>query len=319
MFLGEYKPEGGIIGSAANRAYTCSEAGLEKAMNEGIILEAMAVRCDEQMRLSVDLGGICGIIEHDEAVYTPDRDKARDIAVLTRVGKAVCFKVKRLAREDGKTVAYLSRRDAQLECTNEFLSRLVPGDIIDAKITHLESFGAFVDIGCGIISLLTIDCISVSRISHPRDRFKVGDRIRVVIRSIEPETGRIFVSRKELLGTWEENASLFKIGQTVAGIVRSIESYGIFVELTPNLAGLAECREDISVGQIAAVYIKNIIPEKMKLKLVLIDSYRGELEPKQYETSFDKGEKHIDSWIYSPNGSQRVIESIFRQESAETI
>lgn len=311
MFLGEYKPEGGTIGSIANRTYISSEAGLEKAINEGVILEAIAVKCDEKLRLYVDLCGICGIIEHDEAVYMPDGGEARDIAILTRVGKAVCFKVKSLSRENGKTIAHLSRRDAQFECAKEFLSALSPGDIIDSKITHLENFGAFVDIGCGLISLLTIDCISVSRISHPRDRFKVGDRVRVVVRSIEPDTGRIFVSRKELLGTWEENAALFNIGQTVAGIVRSIESYGIFVELTPNLAGLAECREDISVGQTAAVYIKNIIPEKMKFKLVLIDSYKGELEPEQYKISFDKGEKHIDSWTYSPKGSQRIIESKF--------
>ena len=42
-----------------------------------------------------------------------------------------------------------------------------------------------------------------------------------------------------MLGTWAENAALFSPGQTVTGVVRSVEDYGIFVELTPNLAGLA--------------------------------------------------------------------------------
>lgn len=59
------------------------------------------------------------------------------------------------------------------------------------------------------------------------------------------EDGRICLSQRELLGTWEENASLFEQGETVAGIVRSVEDYGIFVELTPNLAGLAEFREGV--------------------------------------------------------------------------
>ena len=51
------------------------------------------------------------------------------------------------------------------------------------------------------------------------------------------ENNRICLSQRELLGTWEENAALFSQGETVAGVVRSVESYGIFVELTPNLAG----------------------------------------------------------------------------------
>ena len=105
---------------------------------------------------------------------------------------------------------------------------------------------------------------------------------------------------------------MFSVGQTVAGIVRSIEDYGIFVELTPNLAGLAEYREGISVGQTAAVYIKNIIPERMKVKLVLIDSYKGEKKPKQpvFESTVEEG-GHIDYWRYSPECCSKQIETYF--------
>lgn len=55
---------------------------------------------------------------------------------------------------------------------------------------------------------------------------------------------------------------MFSTGETVGGIVRSIEPYGIFIELAPNLAGLAEPRENVRVGQAASVYIKALIPEK---------------------------------------------------------
>ena len=98
------------------------------------------------------------------------------------------------------------------------------GDIIDAKITHLESFGAFCDIGCGNIALLPIDTISVSRISHPKDRFYVDENIRAVIKSIAPD-GRITLSHKELLGTWEENACQFSAGQTVTGVIRKLRCF----------------------------------------------------------------------------------------------
>lgn len=60
--------------------------------------------------------------------------------------------------------------------------------------------------------------------------------------------GRVSLSHKELLGTWEENAALFSPGETVSATVRSVESYGIFVELTPNLAGLAEPKAGVRAG-----------------------------------------------------------------------
>lgn len=309
-----YLPEGLIIGTEENRKYISSIGGLEAAKEKGIILEGMAVLCNGSLSLEVELGdGIKGVIPHEEVIWECSGGSVKDIAVITRVGKAVCFKVKEIMYgEDGKPLCILSRREAQRECYECYLSHLEPGDVVKSKVTHLEHFGAFVDIGCGIISLLSIDCISVSRISHPSDRFTVGQHMKTVIKSIDRETGRIYVTHKELLGTWMENAALFSVGQTVAGIVRSIEDYGIFVELTPNLAGLAEYREGITVGQTAAVYIKNIIPERMKIKLVLIDSYKGEqtadvnrLCPQNAEMS------HISVWKYSPEVCSKQIETFF--------
>ena len=57
-------------------------------------------------------------------------------------------------------------------CKEHIMNTLENGDIIDAKITHLEQFGAFCDIGCGIVSMIPIDCISVSRI----DQYALGTK-----------------------------------------------------------------------------------------------------------------------------------------------
>ena len=302
--MNKYLPEGSLIATHENREYIASVAGLEKAMAAGKILEGMAVMCDGELNLTVDLCGIKGVIPKEEAVLS--EGECKDIAVITRVGKPVCFKV--IGMEGGKAI--LSRRSAQIECMRNHVLTLVPGDIIDSKVTHMEQFGAVVDIGCGIVSLLSIDCISVSRISHPKDRFYVGMQIKTVIKSVDYDTGRVYVSHKELLGTWEENAERFRVGQTVAGTVRSVEDYGIFVELTPNLAGLAELRDDVRVGQGAAVYIKNIIPERMKIKLVIIDSGNGTSQPGEPEY-YIKDTGHIDRWVYSPQECRRRVETIF--------
>ncbi|MCL1858333.1 MAG: S1 RNA-binding domain-containing protein [Oscillospiraceae bacterium] len=311
-----YQPEGQLIGSAENREFISSLQGLEKAMVSEKILEARAILCDNFQNLTVDLNGIKGIIEREETSLGSYSDgRIRDIAIITRVGKAVCFKVLKIEKDaDGEPVVYLSRKAAQEECLDNYIMKLSCGDIIDVKVTHLEPFGCFCDVGCGVISLLPIDCISISRISHPSDRYQIGQFIKAIIKFIDYEAKKVSLTHKELLGTWEENAAKFQPGQTAAGIVRSVEQYGIFIELTPNLAGLAEYKDDIREGQNAAVYIKNIIPERMKIKLVLIDTYNNDpngiiQKPSKPVYYIENG--RIDLWRYSPPNCDKIIETNF--------
>jgi len=306
------KPEGWLLETAENREALRTPGGLMRAMEDDRILEARALICDSGHNLIVDLDSMKGIIPREEGALGLENGTTRDIAVISRVNKAVCFKVVDIKHQpDGKSIAILSRCAAQGEAMRLYISKLRPGDVINARVTHLEPFGCFVDIGCGIPSLIPIDLISISRISHPRDRFKVGQDIKVIVKSFE-ENGRVCLTHKELLGTWEENAARFTSGETVAGIVRSVESYGIFVELAPNLAGLAEPKEGVKAGQSASVYIKNLIPEKMKVKLIIVDSFDAEYKIEEPEYFITSG--HISRWNYSPAFCDRVMETVFDRE-----
>lgn len=310
--MASFMPEGRMSGSIRNRRMLSTPAAVAEAAAKQEILEAKAVLCDFDHNLVVDLGCMKGIIPREEGAIGIAEGRVRDIALISRVGKAVSFVVTAVKTgKDGKLYALLSRRRAQEICTSEFIARLAPGDVIDARITHLESFGAFCDIGCGVVALLPIDAISVSRISHPADRFSAGSDIRVVVRGHD-ELGRISLSHKELLGTWAENAARFSLGETVSGIVRSVESYGVFVELAPNLAGLAEPFAGVKVGQVASAYIKNMLPDKMKVKLIIIDAFDADTTDRTM-TYFYDGD-HIDSWRYSPQSCERCVESVFASE-----
>ena len=304
----DFFPEGYIINSDENSSFLSSEVSLSQAKSLGKILESKAILCDNKHNLIVNLGCMQGIIHREEVAMGINEENIKDIAIISRVNKPVCFVVIGFEKQkNGKIRAILSRKIAQEICFEQKISRLFPGDVIDAVVTHLENFGAFVDIGCGIISFLPIDTISVSRIVHPSERFKNGMKIKVVVKSISKN--RVNLTHKELLGTWEENAQHFNVGETVTGIVRSIEDYGIFVELTPNLAGLAEPKENISEGQQISVYIKNIIPEKMKIKLVIIEGFESKnkvTNPKYFFTG-----THMDRFIYSPLSCNRIIETDF--------
>ncbi len=304
-----FYPEGQLISTPSNQTYLTSANALHEAFFTGAIVEARALLCDKNHDLRVDLGCMYGIIPHEEGAVGISDGTVRDIALISRVNKPVMFHILGFRKDaNDREYAVLSRRSVQQDCIDNYISKLRPGDVIRAKVTHMESFGAFLDIGAGINGLLPIDSISVSRIPHPSVRFSVGQMIRVVVKSVD-EYGRITFSHKELLGTWEQNAGDFSPGETVPGIVRSVENYGIFVELTPNLAGLAEYSEGITAGCHAGVYIKSMLPERMKIKLIIVDAFEAEYPtpPVKYYTDSD----HIDHWVYSPVECTKVIESIF--------
>lgn len=273
---------------------------LRQGLNTGEIFRAMCVKCDEFHNLHLDLGSIKGIIPREEAALGILEGKLREIAILSRVGKPVCFQVMHI---DHSGTIICSRRRAQLEARSYFLSALRPGDIIPAQIQTVADFGIFCDIGCGYTALMRIDRCCISRLQSLKEHYQPGQLIRAAILSIDDLEGQITLTGRELLGTWEENAEKYRQGQTVTGTVRSIMPYGIFVELTPNLSGLAEPMPDLNPGDPVSVYIRAILPQKHKLKLNILEKLPTMPLPDQTEYFITSG--HIDKWEYYP-GSQAV-------------
>ncbi len=294
-----YVPEGHLLATPENQKAIGDAAQLRLAKEREEIVEARVVRCDSEHNLHVALPCMEAIIPREEGALGIEDGSVRDIALLSRVGKPVSFVVQAIETDEcGRSRAVLSRRRAQELCRREYVDTRRLGDVMTARVTRLESFGAFCDIGCGLVALLPIASMSVSRISHPRDRVAVGDTLRCVLMSTKD--GRICLSLREMLGTWSENAARFSQGETVMGRVRSIESYGVFIELAPNLAGLAEPHADVRVGQTVSVFIKSILPDKMKIKLVIIDVQESDTAATPL-TYFVEGD-HVEDWHYPPMG-----------------
>ena len=286
-----------------------SPAELRAAMASGEILQATALAFDTRRQLRFELGGVKAVMPFAQCADGAEAGTVRDIAVLTRVGRPTCFVIEGLDTDEDGTPCYrLSRAEAQRLCKAEYLDTLSPGDILPCTVTHIEPFGAFCDVGCGISALLPIDCMSVSRISSPADRVSVGQQILCAIKNRDAQ-GRFVLTIRELLGTWAENAARFTVGETVVGIVRSVEEYGTFVEIAPNLAGLAESCSGLAPGQAVSVYIKNILPEKMKIKLVIVNHALN--QPHRFELRYFITEGHLDRWVYSTPECPKRIETDF--------
>lgn len=249
-----------------------NESTLMNAFQEGKVLQGIVNECDSNCNLYVNLGdNIKGIIPRNEleALNVDEYGFCNTSICRNKVNSFVQFKVKEIY-DNNKIL--LSRKNVQKEALNWAKENLEPGMIVNGIVKNIRKFGAFVEIGGGVVGLLHIEDISVSRIKSPEERFYIGQKINVMIKSIDKEKNKIVLSYKELLGNWEENVEGYSEKTVVEGTVKEADKFknGIFIELKPNLVGMAEYKEGLEYGQKVNVYIKKIIKDRKKIKLLIV-------------------------------------------------
>ena len=181
----EFRAEG-----LCRNANHLSREELSRCMASGEVLQSTALAYDTGHRLRFELGGLRGIMPFADCVDAAPGETVKDIAVLTRVGRPTCFVIMGTEfDENGEEYYLLSRAEAQRRCRAQYLDTLEAGSVIPCT-SHIENFGAFCDIGCGIAALLPIDCLSVSRIASPADRVQVGQQLLCAIKNRDVK-GRI--------------------------------------------------------------------------------------------------------------------------------
>lgn len=253
-------------------SFSITKDVLNQAIKQDKTLQGKVEKCDNNCNLHIDLGnGLNGIIyrEEVEAININEKGVPKENLCTGKVNKFVQFKVKSFDKENN---VILSRKDVQNEALNWIKNDLQEGQEVKGIVKNIKPYGVFVEIGGGVVGLAHIEDLSVARIKTPFERVEIGQKLDIMIKSIDRENGKVMLTYKELLGTWEDNVKSFKAGTKVKGIIRETEKNknGIFVELTPNLVGMAEYRDDVKYGDQVYVYIKKIIPEKKKIKLVII-------------------------------------------------
>ena len=245
---------------------------INKYIKEETILQGIVKKCDSEYNLHINFeNGIEGIIprEEVEGINLEENGLPKTNLCTGKVHKFVQFTIK---DKDLKNRLILSRKNVQEEALNSVKNDLKEGQKVSGIVKSIKPYGAFVEIGGGVVGLIHIEDLSVARIKSPFDRINIGQKVEVVVKSIRRDTGRVILSYKEILGSWEENVKQFSEGDEVKGKVRETEKNknGIFIELTPNLVGMAEYQEGLKYGQEIKVYIKKIDKNKEKVKLIII-------------------------------------------------
>lgn len=263
----KFKPEGWN-----NEITPLDKNNIDNYKQTSEILQGLVKKCDDNYNLYIQFeNGLTGIMPRQEveAINVEESGLPRTNLCTGKVHKFVQFKIKETKDENNVIV---SRKEVQEEALEWVKKDLKEGSRVTGIVKNIKPYGAFIEIGGGVVGLAHIEDLSIARIKTPFERLNIGQKVEVVVKSIDRDNGKVILSYKETLGSWEENAKMFTAGTKAKGIVRETEKNknGIFIELTPNLVGMAEYEEGLTYGQQVDVYIKKIDNERRKIKLLIV-------------------------------------------------
>jgi small subunit ribosomal protein S1 len=159
------------------------------------------------------------------------------------------------------------------------IGKLALGTVVDGEVSGIVDFGIFLKFGEGLEGLVHISELAWTRIDHPKDLYKVGQKVQAQVISIDRD--RISLSIKRLLmDPWAESIKKYQVGQIVKGKVTKVTSFGAFVELDADISGLVHSvelsndevkdpSEIVKVGDEKEFKIISIEPQEHRLGLSL--------------------------------------------------
>ena len=186
----------------------------------------------------VDLGGADGLLHISEMSYK----RGQKPSDFVKVGDIVDVKIIKFDKETGKMS--LSLKQARPDPWAGVETRYQTGSTVTGRVTKIEPFGAFIEVEEGIEGLLPVSEMSWQRIRHPSDVVKVGDTIKLVVLSMDPEQKRMSFSLKQAgPDPWASVKDRYALDRVVTGKVTRVVDFGAFVELEPGLEGLVHISE----------------------------------------------------------------------------
>jgi small subunit ribosomal protein S1 len=174
--------------------------------------------------------------------------------------------------------AVLEREKA--EARDKIMAELEVGQIREGTVRSLRDFGAFVDLG-GVDGLIHISQLSWDRIKHASEVLEEGQKIKVKIQKIDPETGKISLAFRDLSESpWSGAAQRYPTRSKVTGTISRITEFGAFVKLEPGIEGLIHISElshkrvwrvedIVQEGQTVEVLVQSVDPEQQRISLSL--------------------------------------------------
>jgi small subunit ribosomal protein S1 len=201
-------------------------------------------------------------------------DKSKILEKLKSfVGEEMNAMVVNLDENRAEEKIIFSEKDVWNEKQKDVITKYKVGTVVEGTITAIADFGVFISFGENLEGLIHISELAWQRIDDPADLFKVGDKIKAEVISVEGS--KIFLSAKKLIkDPWKDVEKKYKIGQTVKGVILKINPFGLFVKLDDDIHGLAHISQ---LGLAPDQKIKDLFKVNQKQEFTVVS-----LEPKDH-------------------------------------
>jgi small subunit ribosomal protein S1 len=262
----------------------------QEQYERGELLEAEVIDFNKG-GLIVNLEGIRGFVPISQILNLKREDSADNAETQNKlqamVGRKLQLKIIEINRNRNRLI--LSERLAVQEWRarrrEELLNELQVGELRTGTVSNLANFGAFVDLG-GADGLVHISQLAWSRVNHPSEVLKVGQKVEVQVLSVDKEKKKIALSIKRAeVDPWTTVEQRYQIGQLVQGTITKIAPFGAFARIEDGVEGLIHLSEFptgtqdpkqvLKEGDEVTVRILRIEPERRRLGLSIRAAEEG--------------------------------------------
>jgi small subunit ribosomal protein S1 len=204
-----------------------------ETLKEGLIVEGQVKNITEY-GCFVDLGGIDGLLHITDMSW----GRIGHPSEMFQVGDRVRVKVLKFNEETERVS--LGLKQIQEDPWSHALDRFPPGTRVAGKVVSLTDYGAFVELEPGIEGLVHISEMSwTKRVKHPSKVVAVGDTVEAMVLDIDPRNKRISLGMKQIEpNPWTLLRERYPVGSRIAGKVKNITDFGIFVGVEDGIDGL---------------------------------------------------------------------------------
>jgi small subunit ribosomal protein S1 len=272
---------------------------LQQQFESGDVIQAKVINYNKG-GLLVNLDGVRGFVPASQVSGIsrgPDAQKQSDMAKM--VGGSLSLKIIEINRNRNRLI--LSERQAMQDVREarkgEILDTLKEGDVREGTVTSITDFGAFVDIG-GADGLVHLSELSWSRVKHPAEILKVGDKVPVYVLNIDNDRKRIALSIKRTQAEpWTNVSGRYELGQVVDATITQIASFGAFARLEDGVEGLIHVSE---MGDGRIQHPRELVKENdtVPVRIIRIDPTRKRIGLSMRRVESDDGNYPVEDFDY---------------------
>ncbi len=237
--------------AVVEQEFSAERSALLENLQEGAVVRG-AVKNLTDYGAFVDLGGIDGLLHITDMAWK----RVKHPSEVVKVGDEVEVRILKFDRERSRVSLGLKQLGA--DPWENIARRYPPGTRVFGKVTNIADYGAFVEIEDGVEGLVHVSEMDwTNKNVNPAKVVHSGQEVEVMVLDVDEERRRISLGLKQCQANpWKEFAENYNRGDKVAGQIKSITDFGIFIGLPGNIDGLVHL-SDISWDQPGEEAVRN--------------------------------------------------------------